>query len=52
MVTEKNPEDCSKDELNRYLIGKGFKVHPNTSYAELLQITNSLYKFKAVLRPP
>ena len=36
MVTEKNPEDCSKDELNRYLIGKGFKIHPNTSYAELL----------------
>ena len=37
MVTEKNPEDCSKDELNRYLIGKGFKIHPNTSYVELLQ---------------
>ena len=37
MVTEKLPEDCSKDELNRYLIGKGFKIHPNTSYAELLQ---------------
>ena len=39
MVTEKIPEDCSKDELNRYLIGKGFKIHPNTSYAELLQQT-------------
>lgn len=36
MVNEKLPEDCSRDELNRYLIGKGFNIHPNTSYAELL----------------
>ena len=36
MVTEKLPEDCSKDELKRYLMGKGFNIHPNTSYTELL----------------
>ena len=37
MVTEKLPEECSTDELKRFLEGKQFKVHPNTSYAELLQ---------------
>ena len=36
MVTEKLPEECSRDELKRYLEGKQFKIHPNAPYAELL----------------
>ena len=39
MVTEKLPEDCTKDELKRFLEGKGFQIHTNITYNELLQQT-------------